>query len=48
MLPVIDLGDQLEPTYATLPQPEKTLTVTDAEIAADSKAWIDEMLSAVQ
>ncbi|WDQ99595.1 thiamine ABC transporter substrate binding subunit [Devosia sp. J2-20] len=48
MLPVIDLGDQLEPTFATLPQPEKTLTVTDAEIAADSKAWIDEMLSAVQ
>ncbi|WP_224703446.1 thiamine ABC transporter substrate binding subunit [Devosia aquimaris] len=48
MLPVTDLGDQLDPTYATLPQPAKTLTLTDAEIEANSQAWIDEMLKAIQ
>jgi thiamine transport system substrate-binding protein len=48
MLPVVDLGDALDPAFATLPQPEKTLSVSDEEIAANSQRWIDEMLQAVQ
>jgi thiamine transport system substrate-binding protein len=48
MMPVIDLGDQLDPAFASLPQPTKTLTMSDAEIAANAKVWIDEMLKAVQ
>lgn len=48
MFPVTDLGADLDPTYATLPQPEKTLVLTDEEIAANSQRWIDEMLAAVQ
>lgn len=48
MLPVTNLGDQLDPTFATLPQPAKTLTLTDADIKAHSQAWIDEMLQAIQ
>ncbi|WP_137153038.1 thiamine ABC transporter substrate binding subunit [Devosia sp. FKR38] len=48
MLPVTNLGDQLDPTFATLPQPAKTLMLTDAEIEANSQALIDEMLQAIQ
>lgn len=48
MLPVIDLGADLDPTFATLPQPEKTLVLSDEDIAANSQRWIDEMLAAVQ
>ena len=48
MMPVIDLGSELDPVFATLPQPAKTLSLTDAEIAANAKAWIDEMLTAIQ
>lgn len=48
MLPVIDLGDALDPAFATLPQPDKTLTLTDEEIAAHSKEWVNEMLAAIQ
>lgn len=48
MLPVVDLGRDLDPAFATLPQPTKTLVLTDEQIAADSQRWIDEMLSAVQ
>ena len=48
MFPVTELGDALDPAFATLPQPDKTLTFTDAEIAANSRAWIDEMLAAIQ
>ena len=48
MFPVIDLGADLDPTFATLPQPEKTLVLSDEEIAANSQRWIDEMLAAVQ
>ncbi len=48
MFPVIDLGADLNPAFATLPEPEKTLTFTDEEIAANGQAWIDEMLKAVQ
>ncbi|WP_108397886.1 thiamine ABC transporter substrate binding subunit [Devosia submarina] len=48
MFPVTDLGADLDPAFAGLPQPEKTLTVSDEEIAANSQRWIDEMLTAVQ
>lgn len=48
MFPVIDLGNELNPAFAALPQPSKTLALTDAEIDANSQAWIDEMLAAVQ
>ncbi len=48
MFPVVDLGDALEPAIAALPQPEKTLVLSDDEITANSAAWIDEMLAAVQ
>jgi thiamine transport system substrate-binding protein len=48
MFPVVDLGDELDPAFATLPQPEKTLTLSDEDIIANSSAWIDEMLAAVQ
>jgi thiamine transport system substrate-binding protein len=48
MFPVIDLGDKLDPAFATLPQPEKTLSFTDEEIATNGRAWIDEMLAAIQ
>lgn len=48
MMPIVDLGADLDPAFGTLPQPEKTLTLTDEDIAANSAAWIDEMLAAVQ
>lgn len=48
MFPVIDLGDALDPAIAGLKQPAKTLTIPDDEIIANSAAWIDEMLSALQ
>lgn len=48
MFPVIDLGDGLDPAFAGLPEPEKTLTISGDEITANSSAWIDEMLAAVQ
>jgi thiamine transport system substrate-binding protein len=48
MFPVVDLGADMAPAFATLPQPAKTLTLTDADIIANSKAWTDEMLAAVQ
>lgn len=48
MFPVTDLGADLDPAFAGLPQPEKTLTISDEDIAANSQRWIDEMLAAVQ
>jgi len=48
MFPVVDLGADLDPAFATLPQPAKTLVLTDEQIAANSQRWIDEMLAAVQ
>lgn len=48
MFPVVDLGANLDPSFADLPQPKKTLTLSEAEIIANSGAWIDEMLQAVQ
>lgn len=48
MLPVTNLGVDLDPAFAGLPQPTKTLTVTDEEIAANSQRWVADMLAAVQ
>lgn len=48
MFPVADLAGALDPVFAALPQPDKTLILSDAEIAANGQAWIDEMLAAVQ
>ncbi|ODT78233.1 MAG: thiamine ABC transporter substrate binding subunit [Pelagibacterium sp. SCN 64-44] len=48
MFPVVDLGDRLDPSFSGLPQPEKTLTLPEADIIAHSAEWIDEMLTAVQ
>lgn len=48
MFPVVNLGDQLNPAFGALPQPAETLTLTDADIEANSAAWIDEMLEAIQ
>jgi thiamine transport system substrate-binding protein len=48
MFPVVDLGADLNPAFATLPQPAKTLHLSDEDILAHSSAWIDEMLAAVQ
>lgn len=48
MFPVVDLGGDIDPAFAALPQPGKTLTLTDEEIAANGQRWIDEMLAAVQ
>ena len=48
MFPVVDLGDELDPAFAALPQPAKTLTLTDADIEANSADWIEEMLTAIQ
>ncbi|ODT67232.1 MAG: thiamine ABC transporter substrate binding subunit [Pelagibacterium sp. SCN 63-23] len=48
MFPVVDLGADLDPSFAGLPQPQKTLTLPEADIIAHSSAWIDEMLAAVQ
>lgn len=48
MFPIVDLSDTLDPAFAALPQPEKTLTIPDADITANKAAWIDEMMAAVQ
>tara|TARA_R110002020_G_scaffold78847_5_gene198116 strand:- start:34 stop:1041 length:1008 start_codon:yes stop_codon:yes gene_type:complete len=48
MMPVVDLGADIDPVFASLPQPAKTLTLSDDEIAANAKAWIDEMLTSIQ
>lgn len=48
MFPVVNLGGELDPSFAGLPQPRKTLTLPEADIIAHSSEWIDEMLTAVQ
>ncbi|MEO5807563.1 thiamine ABC transporter substrate binding subunit [Devosia sp.] len=48
MFPVVDLGADTNAVFGTLPQPTKTLSVSDADIAAHGKEWIDEMLKAIQ
>ena len=48
MFPVIDLGPALDPAFADLPQPEKTLSLDEGDITAHSADWIAEMLDAVQ
>jgi thiamine transport system substrate-binding protein len=48
MFPVVDLGAEIDPAFTALPQPETTLSLPEAEVIANSRAWIDEMLAAVQ
>ncbi|WP_127753940.1 thiamine ABC transporter substrate binding subunit [Devosia sp. 1566] len=48
MFPVVDLGADLNPAFGTLPQPAKTLTISDTDLEANRAAWIDEMLAAIQ
>ena len=48
MFPVVDLGADLDPAFASMPQPSKTLRLSDEDIAAHSGEWIDEMLKAIQ
>lgn len=48
MFPVVSLGADTNPAFKDLPQPPKTLTVSDQDIAAHGKAWIDEALKAIQ
>ncbi|WP_323014901.1 thiamine ABC transporter substrate binding subunit [Devosia sp.] len=48
MFPVIDLGEALNPAFGNLPQPEKTLVFSDADIAAHGQEWVDEMLAAIR
>tara|TARA_R110002020_G_scaffold19053_14_gene66145 strand:+ start:3030 stop:4037 length:1008 start_codon:yes stop_codon:yes gene_type:complete len=48
MMPVTPLGEALDPVFAALPQPARTLTLSDDDIAAGAKDWIDAMLTAVQ
>lgn len=48
MFPIVDLSGTLDPAFAALPQPEKTVTIPDADITANKAAWIDEMMAAVQ
>lgn len=48
MFPIVDLSGSLDPAFAALPQPEKTVTIPDADITANKAAWIDEMMAAVQ
>jgi thiamine transport system substrate-binding protein len=48
MFPVVDIGGELDPAFATLAQPEQTLSLSDEEIEANADAWIEEMLTAIQ
>lgn len=48
MFPVVDLGADLAPEIASLPQPEITLNLADEDITANSAAWINEVLTALQ
>ncbi len=48
MFPVVNLGEALDPSFADLAEPTKTLTLDEGDIIANSGAWMDEMLAAVQ
>ncbi|WP_328517640.1 thiamine ABC transporter substrate-binding protein [Devosia algicola] len=48
MFPVVDLGADMNPIFATLPQPAKTLTISDQDIAKHARQWIDEALTTIQ
>lgn len=47
MYPVVDLGDALDPAFSTAPKP-KLLKLDEAEIAANSRSWVDAALAAIQ
>lgn len=48
MYPVVDLGADLPAAFSAQPKPAKVLGIGEAEIAANSGAWIDEALAAIQ
>jgi len=47
MFPVVDLGDELPPQFGEAPTP-KLLQVNEADIVANSRAWVDAALAAIQ
>lgn len=47
MYPAIDLGDELPEVFDRLIQPEATLFIDPAEVAAQRKAWLNEWLNAM-
>ncbi|WDR04946.1 thiamine ABC transporter substrate binding subunit [Devosia rhodophyticola] len=48
MFPVVDLGTDMNAVFAALPEPEKTLSISDQDIADHARQWIDEALAAIQ
>lgn len=47
MFPVVDIGDDLPPQFGEAPTP-KLLEIDEAEIVANSRAWVDAALAAIQ
>ena len=47
MFPVVDLGDELPPQFGDAPTP-KLLQVNETDIVANSRAWVDAALAAIQ
>lgn len=47
MYPVVDLGDALDPAFAAAPRP-RLLSIEEADIAANSRSWVDAALAAIQ
>lgn len=47
MFPVVDIGDDLPPEFGEAPTP-KLLAVDEADIVANSRAWVDAALAAIQ
>jgi thiamine transport system substrate-binding protein len=47
MFPVIDIGADLPPVFAQIPQPKKSLLLPSDEVAAHRAAWVKEWLDAV-
>lgn len=48
MYPVTDLGDDLPAAFHAQPQPETVITVDEARVTAESRAWIDAALAALR
>lgn len=46
MYPVLDIGDALPPAFGQAPT--KVLNVDEADVKANTKAWVDEALAALQ
>ena len=48
MYPVVDLGADLPAEFAAQPKPDKLLSIDEATTTAQSRAWIDAALGAIQ